>query len=246
MEKRSAEKYLNILSFAVIMLFICLFCAFFMRKDYVKDDVPTLENDAEPSELPSVVVIDAGHGGEDGGAISKSGIYEKDLNLSVALMLRDYYTSVGIPTVLTREGDVLLYDKNSDYHGRKKVMDLANRLKIASSTENPLFISIHMNAFTQTQYNGLQVWYSKNNALSREVAKDIQLASRTVQPSNYRQEKAADSKLFLLDNLNCPAVLVECGFLSNESDAEKLSSEEYRRLLAFVIFTSTVKYVEKS
>jgi N-acetylmuramoyl-L-alanine amidase len=148
--------------------------------------------------------------------------------------------------VLTRDGDVLLYDKNSNYHGRKKIMDLTNRLKIANGTENPLFISIHMNSFAQTQYNGLQVWYSKNNTLSSEVAKDIQLTARTIQASNYRQEKEADSKIFLLDKLSCPAVLIECGFLSNESEAEKLSTEEYRQRLAFVIFSSTLKYVAKS
>ena len=103
------------------------------------------------------VVLDAGHGGEDGGARSASGVLEKDINLDIALRLRDLLEANGVAVVLTRSTDVLLYDRDVDYHGRKKALDLAARRKIAEETENCIFVSIHMNAFPQTQYHGLQV-----------------------------------------------------------------------------------------
>lgn len=107
------------------------------------------------------VILDAGHGGEDGGAIGHVDgreICEKDINLAITLTLRDMLEAEGINVILTREEDVLLYDRNTDYQGRKKVLDLAARLHVGQSTQGALFVSIHMNAFTQAQYKGLQVY----------------------------------------------------------------------------------------
>lgn len=190
------------------------------------------------------VVIDAGHGGEDGGTQSASGIYEKDINLAVALMLRDYLSVAGIPTVMTRDEDVLLYDKNSNYQGRKKIMDLTTRLNTAQNTPSSLFISIHMNSFPQAQYSGLQVWYSKNDPMSAQIAQSIQDAALLIDPHNNRKIKAAGDNIYILHKLSSPAVLVECGFLSNPDDASKLATEEYQRRLAFVILTSILQYID--
>ena len=196
----------------------------------------------------TVVVIDAGHGGEDGGASSASGVVEKDVNLAVAFALRDLFEAAGIPVVMTRTEDILLYDRGVNFQGRKKVLDLAARQLIAEKTAQAaseeggasLFISIHMNAFPAPQYSGMQVWYGVGDPLSREMADAIQTASLTLMPNNRRKTKAAGSNIYLLDRIKTPAVLVECGFLSNPDEAEKLAAEAYRYALAAVIFAGVV------
>lgn len=185
------------------------------------------------------VVIDAGHGGEDGGTVSATGIVEKDINLAIAKKLKFFLESNGISVVMTRETDTLLYDRTADYRGRKKALDLAARKAIGDNTEHAVFISIHMNAYPQTQYHGLQVWYSPNDPVSHELADSIQNAvKQTLQPENQRQVKAATDNIYLLHHLQCPAVLVECGFLSNPEEAERLALEEYQNQIAFLIFTA--------
>ena len=194
------------------------------------------------------VVIVAGHGGEDGGASSAAGVLEKDLNLSVAFALRDLLEAAGVPVVMTRTEDKLLYDRNVDFQGRKKVLDLAARRIVAEKTAaaaaksggTSLFISIHMNAFPAPQYSGMQVWYGTGDSLSAEVAGAIQAASLAVMPENHRQIKAAGSNIYLLDRIQSPAVLVECGFLSNPAEAERLAREDYQRAVAAVVFAGVM------
>ncbi len=186
------------------------------------------------------VILDAGHGGEDGGALGHVDgreVYEKDINLAITLTLRDLLEAEGINVILTRERDVLLYDRNTDYHGRKKVLDLAARLHVGQSTPGALFVSIHMNAFTQAKYRGLQVYYSPNHALSQTLAEHIQdRTKKQLQPDNHRQIKAAGADIFLLEHLKCPAVLVECGFLSNADECRTLAQAGYQQKLAFSLF----------
>ena len=194
------------------------------------------------------VVIDAGHGGEDGGTSSAAGVLEKDLNLSVAFALRDLLEAAGVPVVMTRTEDKLLYDRNVDFQGRKKVLDLAARRIVAEKTAaaaaesggTSLFISIHMNAFPAPQYSGMQVWYGTGHPLSAEVAGSIQAASSAIMPDNHRRIKAAGSNIYLLDRIKSPAVLVECGFLSNPAEAERLSREAYRYAVAAVVFAGVM------
>ena len=212
-------------------------------------DAPLAEDESAPPIR--CVVIDAGHGGEDGGASSASGVVEKEINLAVALALRDLFEAAGIPVVMTRTEDVLLYDRNVDFKGRKKVLDLAARRLVAERTAEAaakdggtsLFISIHMNAFPQPQYSGMQVWYGTDAAVSQEIAFAIQTASAALMPDNHRKIKAAGSNLYLLDSIKTPAVLVECGFLSNPEEALRLSDPRYRHALAVLIFSAAVPYV---
>lgn len=205
--------------------------------------------DPLPKETPiRCVVIDAGHGGEDGGASSAAGMAEKEVNLAVAFALRDMLEAAGIPVVMTRTEDKLLYDRNVDFQGRKKVLDLAARRLIAEKTAaayggDCLFISIHMNAFPQTQYSGMQVWYGTGDPRSAEIAKSIQNASTALMPDNTRKIKAAGSNIYLLDRIQTPAVLVECGFLSNPAEAERLTQESYRYALAAAIFGAVASYL---
>lgn len=190
------------------------------------------------------VIIDAGHGGEDGGASSASGLIEKDLNLEIAAMLCDMLKTQGVEVVMTRTDDRLLYDRNVDFEGRKKKLDLAARLEVAKTYEESIFISIHMNSFSDRRYSGLQVWYSPKCPESMVLAQKIQSNTRSkLQPNNKRTIKAADSKIFLLDNAVSPAVLVECGFLSNPEEAKLLENTQYKRELARILFESIVEFL---
>ena len=192
------------------------------------------------------IVIDAGHGGEDGGC-EGNGLVEKDLNLDICMRLSSLLKQNGVNVVMTRDTDVLLYDKNSDYKGQKKAQDVRKRLEIAQNQENAVLVSIHMNYFAQTQYSGLQVWYSKNDARSRILANLIQTNNNNIlQPSNKRSIKEANSSIFLLNNATFPAVLIECGFLSNTDEARALGDSEYRQKLANVIFNSIMTYISNN
>lgn len=194
-------------------------------------------------DISQTIVIDAGHGGEDGGTVG-NGLIEKDLNLDIALRLASLLRERGINVVLTRQTDTMLYDKNSDYKGKKKALDLRARLEIAEGCDDPIFVSIHMNYFAQVKYSGLQVYYSPNDPESRVLAETIQKrVASSLQPSNHRAVKESTSAIFLLHNLKCPAVLVECGFLSNPEEAALLATEEYRAALANEIFLALEEYI---
>ena len=196
---------------------------------------------------PSVtVILDPGHGGEDGGA-NNGTVYEKDLNLSIAMETAELLRLNGISVICTRTEDILLYDKNTDYKGRKKILDLAARLKISRETASSVFVSIHMNAFPQTQYQGLQVYYSDNDHRSSVLAQSIQESTKMLlQNGNNRKIKKAGSNIFLLDRIQTPAVLVECGFLSNTEECEKLASTEYRKKLSLILTNAIVQFVENT
>ena len=214
-----------------------IFCIFFSSGRNERD---TIQGEIE--NAPFVIVLDAGHGGEDGGAVSASGIFEKDLNLSIAFLVRDLLVANGVEVVMTREEDILLYDRNVHYEGRKKALDLAARRQIAENTERAMFVSIHMNAYPLPQYSGLQVWYSPHHEHSRVLADCIQKnVCTSLQSSNNRKIKSAGDNIYLLSNLRCPAVLIECGFLSNPEEAERLNTEEYQEKLAFLIFLSIME-----
>ncbi len=231
----------------VIFCLIAALCSLLLILPILNFTLPPRDNEDTDSETLSdtgiTFVIDAGHGGEDGGTVG-NGLIEKDLNLDIALRLAALLREAGAQVVTTRESDTMLYDKNSDYAGKKKALDLRARLEITEKCENPVFISIHMNYFPQTQYSGLQVYYSKNNALSRSLAESIQNECKSgLQPDNNRTVKEATSAIFLLHNLPCPAVLVECGFLSNSNEAKLLSDENYREKLAETIFIGIKDYI---
>ena len=195
------------------------------------------------SDAP-VVVIDAGHGGEDGGAVGINGCIEKDLNLDIALILNDLLSASGIDTVMTRSEDIMLYDEAIP--GKKKVQDVRKRVAIAEENENSLTVSIHMNTYPSPKYGGAQVYYSPNHTESSVLAKTVQDNLREhLQPDNSRETKAATSAIYLLHNVKTPAVLVECGFISNQAEAELLCTDTYRRKVACAIYASIIEYLNK-
>lgn len=204
---------------------------------------PTLytATEAAPPRIQRVV-LDAGHGGEDGGASSADGIVEKELNLKITLLLADLLRAGGVEVILTRETDTLLYDRNVDYHGRKKALDLAARKKIAEDTPESVFISIHMNTYPSADCTGLQVWYSPNHPASALIAKEIQQTAKSLlQPENDRKIKEAGSSIYLLHHIETPCVLVECGFLSSPSEANLLNTSQYQQSLAFALFCAIMQ-----
>ena len=225
------------------LVFIFLVSAFYFAFTFFRERQGTLPSAQIQKELPTVI-IDPGHGGVDGGAVGGE-LVEKDLNLDIALSLRDMLKSRGYEVILTREIDLMLSDP--EVTSSKKASDLSARLKIMKSTENAVFVSIHMNAFSDKRYGGLQVYYSANDERSRALALLIQEKTvATLQPNNTRKIKEAGENIYLLNRATCPAVLIECGFLSNGDDCSSLASESYRLKLAEVFFYSIEDYISQS
>lgn len=189
------------------------------------------------------IVIDPGHGGEDGGAIGKSPDPEKDINLAIALKLQSLLKLSGFNVVMTRTTDVSIGDSRLDTIKERKVSDIHNRLKLVEEQGNCILISIHQNHFTDGRYSGAQMFYSTKNPQSKDLAENIK--SRVVQllqPENTRETKPATSSIYLLWNTKAPAVLVECGFLSNESESAKLNDKIYQQQMAFSIYCGFLDY----
>lgn len=189
------------------------------------------------------IVIDPGHGGEDGGATGVSRLMEKDINLDIALQLQKLLQVSGYRVVMTRTTDISINDDNLDTVRERKVSDLHNRLKIVEAQEDCILVSIHQNHFTSSRYSGAQMFYATKNSQSKVLAENIK--ARVVgllQPENKRETKPATNSIYLLWNAKVPAVVVECGFLSNESEAEKLNNKLYRQQMAFAIYNGILDY----
>lgn len=178
------------------------------------------------------VVIDAGHGGKDGGAIGYDNNYEKDINLSIARMLYDFMIFSGFNAVMVRNGDYEIYKDGEE----RNHSDLYNRLDFVNSIENSVLISIHQNHFDNEAEWGSQVWYSANTAESKIMADSIQESIiEFLQPENKRLNKESDSSYYLLYKASVPSVMVECGFISNREENIKLQDESYQADMAYSI-----------
>ena len=196
--------------------------------------------DAAPA-LP-VIVLDAGHGGMDGGTSGGSGVAEKDLNLAVTKKLAALFRAAGYTVVETRTDDRLL--SGDAPKGKRKQADLENRLAVSKAHPGSIFISIHMNAYPLPDCEGLQVWYSQNNEDSALYATAVQEGVRALlQQGNNRKIKAATSSIYLLRYAENPAILIECGFLSTPAEEALLCSEAYQKRLALAIFSSLDKKI---
>lgn len=191
------------------------------------------------------IIIDAGHGGEDCGAIGVNGVYEKDLNFEISQKLGEYLSGAGYKVVYTRTDDKLLYTEAENIKGMHKIYDLKNRVAIANGTERGVLISIHMNSYGAASASGLQVYYSENTEGGVELAREIQKeVKERVQPSNKRAIKPGES-IYVLKNASIDAVLIECGFISNPEECKKLSEKEYQKELCFAILCGIINYDKK-
>ena len=198
-----------------------------------------LNTSAEDEKI--TVVIDPGHGGRDGGAVGEDGTLEKELNLAVALKLKAVLESADIRVIMTRETDIELASPDSTH---KKADDLKARLQLARDQQNAIFISIHMNKFPVEKYRGLQVYYSENNPESLTLAQTVQdTVQDSLQNTSDRKVKPAGDSIYLMKNLEIPAILVECGFLSNEAERELLKDEDYQKKLALCLSAALLTYI---
>lgn len=224
------------LALVAVLLF---FAAFFLIRKIDESSIVM----ANASSVRKVI-IDPGHGGEDGGAVGYSGTIEKDLNLTISLRLKDLLEWNGFEVEMTRDTDCSIHDEGLSTIGERKKSDMYHRLDLYNSDLQAVVISIHLNQYPDSSIQGSQVFYSQNNPASEELAKSIQNAIKTqLQPDNHREIKPAEKNLFLLFHAKPPTVLVECGFLSNPEEEALLLQEEYQTKLAMSIFDGMMDYL---
>lgn len=189
-----------------------------------------------------VIVIDPGHGGEDGGAVAFDGTNEKDLNLNISLKLKDLFENNGFKVIMTRLEDTDLGDKNLSTIKERKRSDIINRTKICNTSNADLIISIHQNYFEDPKYSGAQMFYGKQTE-SKKLASYLQNEVKTsLQPTNKREIKEGKG-IYILENTSLPIVLIECGFISNRDELIKLKDEIYVNKLSDAIYKGVCKYL---
>ncbi len=196
------------------------------------------------SENAQTIIVDAGHGGFDGGAVAFDGTVEKDINLKISNLIADMLTTSGYNVVLTRGTDVSTDDVETNSIAIKKKSDLKNRLELMADYPDAIFVSIHLNKFTTSAARGSQVFYNAKFADSKKLGESIQSSIiNLLQPENTRVNKQATSSTYLLYNATIPAVLVECGFLSNKTELELLKTQDYQKKMAFCCFLGITEFL---
>lgn len=230
---------------AIIIIFSALITSFFYTRHNAHNAFSTTLANSP------TVVIDAGHGGEDGGAHGEYGMIEKGINLNISLMINELLNFYGINTRLTRTEDISLHSK--EFKGRRKTSDIKNRVKLVNDTDNPVLISVHLNSYPNENCKGAQVFYSNNNPMGEMFGNLMQNALKEgLNDGNKRLAKKTDKGIYILNNVNCPAILVECGFMTNFSEAKRLLQDYYQRRLAvcitggYVRFSNTEASIENS
>ena len=217
---------------ALVLAAALLLTALSVRLDRGGEEaVPTLAG--PPQLLGTTVVIDAGHGGEDGGAVSSAGTVESGLNLAIALRLDTVLALYGVDTVLLRTEDVSLHDPDAQTLREKKASDLRNRAEMVEAIPNALLVSIHQNTYAgSSRYHGAQVFYADAES-SGDLARHVQeILRQALDPENTRQAAKLPGAVYLMDHITCPAILVECGFLSNPEEDALLRTAGYQTKLA--------------
>lgn len=190
-----------------------------------------------------VIVLDPGHGGMDGGCVSVNGTPEKGINLAISMCGRDLFNVMGFETVCTREKDVSIHDRGIEGLSNQKKSDMQNRLKIFNGEPKAISLSIHQNQFTDGRYSGAQMFYSETSSSGERLAESMQKQFVSLlQPENTRETKPVGDELYLIHNTENPALMIECGFLSNQEEAAKLESEDYQRQVAFTILTGVFEF----
>ncbi len=226
----------NILVIIFTFIFTFVSC---IGINYVMREVVEINNNSIISDRVNLV-IDAGHGGIDVGTVGTDNTYEKDINLSIALILYDFAMVSGISSFLVRDGDYLVYNEEEE-KGRS---DLYNRMDFINSIENATLISIHQNHFDDEKEWGMQVWYSPNDDKSKIIADNIlNVTKSNIQKDNTRLNKRSDDSYFLLYKAEVPSVMVECGFMSNSEENKKLQDDNYQRSLAYSIMLGFSQYL---
>lgn len=226
---------MTVIAVTVGVLVILLLSAF------ITDKAVDVYNENKQLGSRTCVIVDAGHGGIDGGAVSCTGIEESQINLEIALRLNDLLHLLGINTLMIRKEDVSIYTSGNSISA-KKISDLKERVRIVNQTENAILISIHQNYFRDSQYCGAQVFYNGDATLAKQL--QTALVS-TVNPASKRKVKKADG-VYLMQNITCPAALIECGFLSNYNEEQLLRDPSYQKNLCCVIASVISCYIHNN
>jgi len=224
-----SKKYFKIIA---AITFICVLLCVFAK--------PATINTVSGVSDKITLVIDAGHGGLDGGAVSQTGLKESDVNLAIALKLRDVAKLCGVNTVMIREDENSLHSGDADTIRQQKVTDMKNRVAMIEKIPNALLVSIHQNSYPGTS-RGAQVFYRDGDELSRALAVRMQTELELVnQAGKSRNAMPVPDGIYLFKNTHCTAVLAECGFLSDEEDAKLLESDSYKTGIALGIMNAVL------
>ncbi len=222
--------------------FICCFVVFSIFLSYVSTPKFKVVETMSVPVSNKVVVIDAGHGTPDEGAQNSDGLTEAKINLNIALKLQNLLESSGATVILTRSSDSAIYDASADSIAEKKVSDIKNRVKIGNSSSADIFVSIHLNKIPQEQYWGWQTFFREGDENSKKLAIDIQdNLNKVISNDNERVPLKIDN-IYIMKNVEIPIALVECGFLSNKNEANKLVQDDYQDKLAWGIFNGIMDY----
>ena len=203
------------------------------------------EESIETVALPvsnKVIVLDAGHGNPDGGAVSTNGISEAEINLKIALKLQNLLEQSGATVILTRSDENGIYDADKTKLKNQKVSDIKNRVKIGNSSSADIFVSIHLNKISQSQYSGWQTFFKSGSEQGEKLATSIQEnLNKTIEKENNRVPMKLDN-VYIVKNVEIPLTIVECGFLSNEEEERKLQEDDYQDKLAWGIYNGIINY----
>lgn len=231
-KSNNARKYIELVMAMLLLLFVYIFS----RR------MPTLGTAADSKEEKErTVVIDPGHGGIDGGAISVLGDEEQEINLNISLKLRDMLKEKGIGVVMTRETDTGLYGENDR---NKKVADMKARCSLINEVNPDIMVSVHQNNYSSEGVKGAQVFYYSHSLEGEKAAVILQNHLRESLDKNNERKAKKNDNYYILINVKCPAVIAECGFLSNYSEAELLKSNEYQEKVAQALCDGICEYLE--
>ena len=184
-----------------------------------------------------VIVLDAGHGASDGGAVGISGTLEKDINLKITMRLKNLLEKTGATVIVTREDDSPIAETKRE--------DMKKRKDLKENSDADIFVSIHMNKFTESKYSGAQVFYAKDEK-SKMLGEDIQSEMKAIlNPENNRVAKQTDGSIYILKESTVPSVIVECGFLSNPEEESLLTKSDYQDKVAWSVYSGILKYFDR-
>lgn len=221
-----------------IMSFLLIFAMLLVAKESA--ELVKVWNQQNEQEKVLTVVIDAGHGGIDPGKVGVNDALEKDINLSIAMKLKKYLEQQDIRVIMTRETDMGLYEESDS---NKKVRDMKNRLAIMEEIKPELVISIHQNSYPEESVSGMQVFYYETSTEGKRLAEMMQQTMiESLKPQKERTAKANDT-YYLLKKTSAPIVIVECGFLSNHTEAKLLVSSDYQEKMAWAIHMGVLRYL---
>lgn len=233
-------KLTNVIFF-ILMLLTVLVALFFLR--FAKNSYFSLVSASGKADMP-ILVIDAGHGGEDGGAVSLSGVYESEINLDIALKMAAISGLTGVEYTLTRESNEISYPDSAKTVSSRKKYDQKKRVEQINEISDAVLISVHQNFYPHKPPHGPQSFYAVNEG-SDSLAELVQGAINfSVCPGNRRIAMPVAKDVFLFKNISCPAVLVECGFISNPEESELLGTEAYRLKIAAALTCAYLQYLD--